>query len=216
VCTYVGHLYDEGKGMPANEEKAADNYGYACYHGVAESCLLLGERLAVGDRVKKDDVRAASMFNEGCRLTDVQSCLQLGAVCKAFRKNSNRSSAYAAHCLPTGGLQRVSVGSDLAAAYEAACDAGHAELCYRAAYLYAPRDRRPGEPERYRALRKRACDGGVAEACKEDESTEVLPADAPTSKAGGVSLRRVGLIVGIPLVALALMLGVFIRRWRRP
>ena len=47
-CNNVGHMYEQGHGVPQSDEKAASYYKRACDDGLALACTNLGQLQRAG------------------------------------------------------------------------------------------------------------------------------------------------------------------------
>ena len=77
-CFNLGSLYDNGKGVKQNYQKAAELYQKACDGGNANGCSNLGSLYTNSQGVKQDFSTAKQYFGKACDLG-----LQLG--CNSYR-----------------------------------------------------------------------------------------------------------------------------------
>jgi TPR repeat protein len=73
-CHYLGELYLDGTGTPANKTMAASVFGKACAGGVAAACSDLGYMYKVGDGINRDQNRALTYLKKACDLGMAQAC----------------------------------------------------------------------------------------------------------------------------------------------
>lgn len=103
-----------------------------CELGHARACASLGSLLMAGLTLKRDERRALSLFEEACRLNDLQSCR---AVASLISEGSETPGA-----IP----KNPAKGAEI---YEAACRAGEGPSCFALIHIYetgrgVPRDKR--------------------------------------------------------------------------
>jgi hypothetical protein len=146
-CFHLGRLYDEGKGVPANQREALNWYRRACEESYGESCGRLAEKFRIGEGVVRSSREANRYLALGCDHTDGASCGQLGMVYESGSQGlmldlGRAASHYERACnlLDPFGCWRLgtfyeagtSVEQDYVqalASYEVACEAGLEEAC---------------------------------------------------------------------------------------
>lgn len=74
ACFNVGVLFDEGKGMPADKNKAAMAYKAACEKGENRGCHRLGVMLVSGQGIPRDIGAGIRLLNQACDKGFGQSC----------------------------------------------------------------------------------------------------------------------------------------------
>lgn len=62
ACLYLSQMYQQGKGVERNREKALELLQKAADDGIAEAQCLLADRYMEGDGVSQDYVKAASLY----------------------------------------------------------------------------------------------------------------------------------------------------------
>jgi len=77
-CAILGFMYDKGKGVPANPEKAAAAYQLGCDAGSLDGCAGFGIALSKGEGVPRDDAKAVQVLGFGCSRNNARSCSGLG------------------------------------------------------------------------------------------------------------------------------------------
>ncbi|MCI0574189.1 MAG: sel1 repeat family protein [Myxococcaceae bacterium] len=118
----------------------------ACDAGVAGACAALGEALATGYGVSRDDAQAARRLQRGCDLGAARACTTLGTLT----------------------WQGRGVKADPARAgklYLRACDGGDATGCFSAGICARTGTCAPRSDAKAKKLLQRACDGGETRAC---------------------------------------------------
>jgi TPR repeat protein len=129
---------------PADPTKAAAYFERACAGGAPGSCAAYGWALEQGDGVAKDMSRAMQVYRKACGLDDAWSCTRV-AVALAGQ----------------GGVQLAESSRLL----DKACELGSAPACAMLAVSTETGRGVARDPARARALYRKACDGGYAEAC---------------------------------------------------
>lgn len=87
-CGLVGRAYYEGYGVLPNIDKAKYYFTKACYNGIVESCLLLGN--FAKENAKQEYI--ALLYQQACDLDHRESCLQLSDILlKELKKDATDS-----------------------------------------------------------------------------------------------------------------------------
>ena len=74
ACSSLGNLYDKGKGVEQNYQKAFQLYQKACDGGDSEGCYNLGVLYENGYGVKKDNAIAKEYYGKACDLGLQKGC----------------------------------------------------------------------------------------------------------------------------------------------
>lgn len=72
-CSNLAYLEEFGQGVPMNPSAAALRYGKACELD-ASMCTWLGAMYQVGKAVRKDDARAAQLYQASCKAGHAVAC----------------------------------------------------------------------------------------------------------------------------------------------
>jgi Sel1 repeat len=78
ACTFLGRMYESGRGVAKDESRAIVLYDKACDAGDAVGCRSLGLMYGNGRGVAKDNVRAVALFGRACDAQDAVGCRSLG------------------------------------------------------------------------------------------------------------------------------------------
>jgi uncharacterized protein len=143
ACSVLGVMYQLGRGVDRDDERAHALFAGACAAGNAGGCVNLGSMLVADG----DVVTASVRFQWGCDHGEKRGCAELATL----------------HAQGVGGIPL-----DLpraATLYEIACHAGDGTACFRAASLreYGPLAQ---NPLLVITLYEQACATGVADACE--------------------------------------------------
>ena len=146
-CHTLALMLERGRGVPADDPRAARLYKQACDGGVAAGCSGLGFMVAKGRGVPQDDAAATRLFRKACDAGDARGCTNLGFMYVRGR----------------GGLaQDLARGVQL---YARGCDGGDANGCRNLGVMHDRGASVPADAARAAELFRRACDGGVMPAC---------------------------------------------------
>ena len=80
VCTFLGTLYAEGKGVKQDGVKALELFTKACDGGNMGACNNLGFLYQNGQGVKQDGVKALELFTKACESGEVYGCFNAGSM----------------------------------------------------------------------------------------------------------------------------------------
>jgi TPR repeat protein len=78
-CSNLGVLYEEGRGVPADDARAVGLFDKSCAARDPIGCANYALRLTTGRGVAKDTARAARLMAFACSAENGQSCNNLGA-----------------------------------------------------------------------------------------------------------------------------------------
>jgi len=156
----------------------------ACKAGLPAACAALADYTRVGlPDIKKDEVRAAALYDQACAAGLARGCQELGGMYKSgagVAPDPARGIALIAGACEAGRASACeslasaySYGSEAtprdqaraAAFYQKACEGGEASSCLRLARLHAEGSGMPRDPARAAALRLQACQLADARAC---------------------------------------------------
>jgi TPR repeat protein len=73
-CRSLGLQYEEGRGVPKDESRAATLFEKACTGGEAQGCYLLGVLYQAGLGVPQDERHAATLWEKACRAGISEAC----------------------------------------------------------------------------------------------------------------------------------------------
>ncbi len=146
-CYHLGRLYDEGKGVPANQREALTWYRRSCEEGYGESCGRLAEKFRIGEGVVKSSREANRYLELGCDHAHGASCGNLGGVYETGEQGLERDIARAA------------------VLYERACNLRDANGCWRLGILYENGSTLEQDFVRALTAYEFACEEGITEAC---------------------------------------------------
>ncbi len=134
------HARDEVRGVELLE--------YACLNGQAQGCRGLARAYDAGTGVSPDTGRAMELYTRACAMKDYRACHQAG---------SQHLNGELRAPDPEAALTYLRV----------ACDEGDVlEACLELAALLERGEGVPQDREAARALRRRVCDAGMADACE--------------------------------------------------
>ena len=80
ACYSLGLLYAQGRGVPADADRARRLYERSCRDGVADGCNALAIFYEMGTSVSKDDSMAAYFYDRGCTGGHLRACATLGVL----------------------------------------------------------------------------------------------------------------------------------------
>ncbi len=149
ACFNLGLMHG-GEGLPPDPGAALGNWSRACDLGFGPGCSRLGEAFARGEGVEKSLPRAAGLFEKACAAKDLESC----------RWVAGRVMA---------GQMEASAGL---APLKQLCDADDLAACANLGLLLLRGKAAPVDRPRAIALHRKACEGGLAEACKRLKALE--------------------------------------------
>ncbi|RYE81895.1 MAG: sel1 repeat family protein [Myxococcales bacterium] len=119
----------------------------ACDGGDATACHGLGQLYQYGDKVGRDEKKAAELFGRSCDNKNVVACAALAAV------------LVGGEGVPRDEARAVQL-------YQRACDEGDGVSCADTADLYEAGKGVPKDAARALLFRQQACKAGVSELCK--------------------------------------------------
>lgn len=80
ACVKLAALYETGQGVSPSIEQATRLLTGACDGGYVQGCTKLGELLMMtADKAPQADVRAATLYWQGCGGGDMRGCMLLGS-----------------------------------------------------------------------------------------------------------------------------------------
>ncbi|MBK7579552.1 MAG: sel1 repeat family protein [Myxococcales bacterium] len=150
ACVQLGKILAGGMyGQPRDAVKAYENYDKACNLFEGEGCFLIGQLYRNGEGVQRDDTRAHSYFERGCRTGNPRACYHVAADLYTGKGVSKRDNAKAmSH-------------------YEHSCAGGWADSCNEVGFLY---DKGEGgvkqDKQKAAALFDQGCELGSSTACE--------------------------------------------------
>jgi TPR repeat protein len=140
-CLVDGLLWWEGKSVDKDRPRAVKQFDRACTLGSAGGCTLLGMAYEMGDGVPRDQARAEAFFRRGCDGDEPLGCVRLGLSWLGTRPE------------------------DAAHLFQAACQLKNPGGCYALGMAHLRGLGVPRDVAKARALLRRSCDMGYAEAC---------------------------------------------------
>jgi len=141
VCTQLGDMYANGRGVPKDLGRAARAYDRACTGGAADVCTMLGEIVEQTD-AEGGPPRAELLFTRACETGSSRGCWRLGLVA-AGREQFEKAVAL----------------------YQKSCDGGWAPGCHQLAESYEQGEGVPKDVSKALALYLQACDGESVDGC---------------------------------------------------
>ena len=144
-CTLLGGSYAAGLGVPENLPRARELEGKGCELGDALGCMSLGVAYRKGSGVRQDGSRANALFERACDFRYGHGCRERGLneVREGTAESWSRANAW----------------------FQKACDLGEARSCNELGSNLLGGRGGPPDPQRGSALRRRACELGLQEAC---------------------------------------------------
>lgn len=146
-CYLLGGLHAQGRGVPADERRAAALFQKACDGGQAAGCSALGRHYEQGRGVSLDMVHAAALYETACNAGDGPGCGRLGR-------------------LHRGGLGVAQDDSRANALFEKACARGLAAECGALGDAYGEGRGVPQDKRRATMFFEKACEGGHEPGCE--------------------------------------------------
>ncbi len=141
-CSVLGVMYEFGRGVARDEQKAVVLYTRACRDNNARACVSLGRMMELGTAARADIAGATTMYDSACRSGDQEGCV-----------------AFARMLFGEGALKRS------ANILKRGCRTGHAPAC-EALGVMAEQGRGVAKnARRAQKLFRRACKGGSTQAC---------------------------------------------------
>lgn len=161
---------------------ATDACTQRCNKGESESCLTLGLMYERATGVSKDEVRAASLFQQACDQGNGAACNALGAMYEQGRGgkiDAEKARTRYERACSLSNMQgcnalaiQLSTGSggppDKARAfqlYQRACEGGYPNGCANLGALYERGDGVEKDEKRARTLYEQACNQGTSSSC---------------------------------------------------
>lgn len=109
-CARLGQLYEKGRGLPKNIQRATELYTQACYAGNGLGCNNLAGFYKKGTGVSKNLAQAAKLYQDACTFGFASGCTSLGRMYhKGLGVSQNEAQA----------IQY----------YQKGCDGGHNKGC---------------------------------------------------------------------------------------
>jgi TPR repeat protein len=146
ACGVLALMFETGRGIPRDLEKAASRYGQACQLGDMEGCTILGSMYVSGQGVTRDLARAVSLHERACEGGELAGCEALGLMYETG----------------SGVLEDYTHAAQL---YRQACDGALPSGCNRIGMLMQNGQGIPANPEGALDLFAQACDGGDWAGC---------------------------------------------------
>lgn len=146
-CYDLGVLYENGKGVVQDAQRAAALYTAGCDAGDKDCCAGLGVMLTVGTAAEKDPKRAAQLFGKACDEGLAKGCYYL-AIAHAEGNGVVADPARAVTLLLEG------------------CDGGFGAACAALGNMYAQGTGGvPKDDARAAAFDAKGCSSGSAQSC---------------------------------------------------
>ena len=146
-CAQAALALLEGKGIPADPDRALQIYDTMCTRGRALSCTKLGITYDAGELIPRDGAKAAAYHAQACSSPDADDLAK------------KISCRYGATAMRTGS-QGDSDPKRAAEAFKSNCDSGDARSCVALAEMYkAGEVAAPRRANWARAFSEEGCDG---------------------------------------------------------
>ena len=183
-CFYVSIAYTDGKGVPKDAARSRELAKRACDAGLGAGCVRVAAAKLTGEGAPKDVAGGLAELDALCTKGEPAGCDKLANV---YDKGQGtdvpadplRSREYAKKACDLGSQTSCavlamlttkdtsdSVAGRVSAMFQARCDQGDMATCARFGQALVAGDGVAVDRERGRALLKKACAGGVAQACK--------------------------------------------------
>lgn len=94
-CTYLGVLYQFGKGVQKDAATALKFYEKGCELKDAKGCSAAGGMYLAGEGVANDESKALTLLVKSCELGDANACNDAGAIHQSKQGYDNLKSALA-------------------------------------------------------------------------------------------------------------------------
>jgi uncharacterized protein len=182
ACYELAELARLGEGVSRDTAAAAALLEHACVAGESRACLRLGQMLERGDGIPGDPARAEGLYDGECAASRTAGCWRLGLFLaerqvegdtegaarlrEAFRKGCTGGNGESCHRLAEL-LEMDGETREAARYFGRACERNHLPGCFRwAGYLEAGVGVSEPDAMFVEKLYRKACRGGVAEACE--------------------------------------------------
>ncbi len=201
ACAALGKLgrrHLHGDGVPVDPRRAAALLEKSCAGADAPACVWLGSMLMRGEGVAQDLDRARQAFDRACGAEDPLACWELGLMyeygqgvrlsvsrsLEYYERSCRAKNAYA--CAKLGALyaEGAAPANRGEAAVKAAdwwavgCELGAPESCAQLGEAFLAGKGRERDGARAGDLFRKACDGGVKQACARVDGAPKPPATA--------------------------------------
>ncbi len=127
-----------------------------CTGGLPQSCVIAARQVHTGSGVERDDTRATMLFQEACRLGDVDGCVGAGDLLVALPRATPEDKARSF------------------AAYNLACKRRHSEACLKLALAYYEGIGTPASAQAAQTHFARACEFGQQDGCRAAQQIEAV------------------------------------------
>jgi len=165
ACSYLGSMYEKGKGVTKDYSKAVTLYSKSCDANTAGGCNGLGVMYGSGKGVAKDESKAAPLYTKACDAGSADGCNNLGVMYETGRGvGMNSHEEDCEHFLSNS----CHYGQDYPKAVELfskACDAGISDGCSNLGDMYLNGNGVTEDFPQALMLYSKACDAGSAEGC---------------------------------------------------
>jgi hypothetical protein len=182
-CYTLGWMYENGRGVPRDLDRARSLYQGACVRRAASGCRGLGWLYTEGIGVPRDMGRGVAFYADACDAGDAESCSNLGHLYgtgeglprdydRAFRfsrkgcDGGDPNGCNNLGVLAENGWGVAHDASRAAGHYRQACDGGSARGCTNLGYLLVQGRGVPGDRAQGIELLRRGCAGGSAWGCE--------------------------------------------------
>lgn len=182
-CTFLGVMYEYGKGVVKDQDHAIALYTKSCNAGYGLGCFSLGSTYAYGDSEVRDYPKAITALQKGCDGSNGSSCFTLGELfregTKVIQDNPRAVANYRRGCdiedMPScyhlglmyqngaGVTENLKTAADL---YRKSCDATIVPACFRLGQFYEQGLGTPVDRAQAASFYRRACGFGLSEACE--------------------------------------------------
>ncbi len=193
VCTELGDMYANGRGVPRDPARAQELYERACQGGAPDVCNTLGEICEKTGDLSGGLDKAAAYYRTACEGRSSAGCLNLGRYYAAREETARAAELYerscgdgwaaACHQLAAAYEQGEGIARDLpkaVALYTQACEAEFADSCVALGVLYSAGGDLPRDTQRAGRFYAKAfklytdaCEAGVQADCADRERLRV-------------------------------------------
>jgi hypothetical protein len=157
ACSYLGSMYESGKGVTKDYSRAVNLFSKSCDGGNADGCNGLGGMYGNGKGVAKDDYKAFDLYTKACDAGSAEACSNLGDIYEDARAVNSATCGDISN-----GCRNYPRAVSL---YSKACDAGLADGCSNLGRMYLNGWGVAEDDSQALILYSKACDAGSANGC---------------------------------------------------
>ncbi len=177
-CLFAADIYDFGKNVERNPNKAASYYSSACKLDNPIGCLNLASMIRTSEIENREYKKAISYYRKGCQLGNWDSCLSTGRILLSEQDYDGAYIYYkkacdngiADGCTYLGSLYEFGMGTkqNITKAfnlYRQGCDEGSAVGCVNLGLMYAEGKHIKINEKKGFNLTKKGCEQGSGLGC---------------------------------------------------